>query len=115
MRRAGAAVDEPTIRGRRAQIDLAAGPFAAKAPRCTCSTEYDLLRTLVRNRGRLLTACSAAHGGCGARSTPTTRRYCARMWRTCAARSSRRGARRFIRTDPGVDYRFAAWPAFTTS
>ena len=63
---------------------------------------------LARNRGRLIThrACSPRSG---ARATRTTPRSCAPTSRTCAARSSRsRAAPRYIRTDPGVGYRFAA-------
>ena len=70
-------------------------------------TEFDLLRHLVRNRGRLLTH-RALLARSGARASRTTPRCCACTSPTCGARSSRSPARpRLIRTDPGVGYRFA--------
>ena len=51
-------------------------------------------------------AAAARSGATPTRRTPTP---CACTWRTCAARSSATRVRRaFIRTDPGIGYRFAA-------
>jgi two-component system KDP operon response regulator KdpE len=84
MRRAGAAVDEPTI-----------------------AVEYELLRALVRNRGRLLTHRMLLTEVWGPQYADDTR-----VLRTHVANLRRKiepeGARRYIRTDPGVGYRFAA-------
>ena len=70
-------------------------------------TEFDLLRLLVRNRGRLMTHRDLLLSVWGP-ATARTRRCCARTSRTCGARSSPPAGRSYIRTDPGVGYRFAA-------
>ena len=56
LRRAGAAVDEPTIAVDGLEIDLAARVVRRDGAEVHLTPiEYDLLRTLARNRGRLLT------------------------------------------------------------
>src|ERR687897_990379 len=56
MRRAGAAVDEPAITVDGLEIDLAARIVRREGAEIHLTPiEYDLLRTLARNRGRLLT------------------------------------------------------------
>ena len=70
-------------------------------------TEFELLRVLAQNRGRLMTHRALLVEVWGP-STKTTSRCCASTSPTCAARSSRRDGPRYIRTDPGVGYRFAA-------
>ena len=70
-------------------------------------TEFDLLRALARNRGRLMTyreLLSTVWGPATAR-TPGPARATSP---TCGARSSRPGGPRYVKTDPGVGYRFAA-------
>ena len=71
--------------------------------------EFDLLRALVRNRGRLLTHRALLQRGLGPGVRATTWRRCARTSPGCGARSSPRASGpRYIRTDPGVGYRFDA-------
>jgi two-component system KDP operon response regulator KdpE len=72
-------------------------------------TEFDLLRTLVRNRGRLLThraLLQEVWGQAYADDVPTLRTTVARLRRKIEP--DRDGGPRYIRTDPGVGYRFDA-------
>lgn len=67
--------------------------------------EFDLLRTLVRNRGRLLThraLLQEVWGAAYASDVATLRTNIARLRRKIEPE----GAPRHIRTDPGVGYRF---------
>ena len=70
-------------------------------------TEFDLLRLLVRNRGRLMThrdlLVSVWGAGYG-EDTQVLRAHIANLRRKIEPS----GARKYIRTDPGVGYRFAA-------
>ena len=108
MRRAGAAVDEPTITVDGLEVDLAARAVRREGAEVHLTpTEYELLRTLVRNRGRLLTHRMLLTEVWGPQYADDTR-----VLRTHVANLRRKiepeGARRYIRTDPGVGYRFAA-------
>lgn len=70
-------------------------------------TEFDLLRILARNRGRLMThrdlLLSVWGAGYG-EDTQVLRAHIANLRRKIEPP----GGRRYIRTDPGVGYRFAA-------
>jgi two-component system KDP operon response regulator KdpE len=107
MRRAGASVDEPTIAVDGLEIDLAARAVRREGAEVHLTpTEYELLRTLVRNRGRLLTHRMLLTEVWGPQYADDTR-----VLRTHVANLRRKiepaGAPRYIRTDPGVGYRFA--------
>jgi len=110
LRRASAGPDEPVIRADELEIDLA-GRTVRSAGREVHLTpiEFDVLRALVRNRGRLMThrALIAEVWGPGALAVDDTqalRTHIANLRR----KLERPGDRpRFIRTDPGVGYRFA--------
>ena len=108
MRRAGAAVDEPTIAVDGLEIDLAARAVRREGAEVHLTPiEYELLRTLVRNRGRLLThrmLLTEVWGPQYADDTRVLRTHVANLRRKIEPQ----GARRYIRTDPGVGYRFAA-------
>jgi two-component system KDP operon response regulator KdpE len=108
MRRAGAAVDEPTIAVDGLEIDLAARAVRRDGAEVHLTpTEYELLRTLARNRGRLLThrmLLTEVWGPQYADDTQVLRTHVANLRRKIEPQ----GARRYIRTDPGVGYRFAA-------
>jgi two-component system KDP operon response regulator KdpE len=68
-------------------------------------TEFDLLRALVRNRGRLLThraLLQEVWGPAYGDDVATLRTNIARLRRKIEPE----GAPRHIRTDPGVGYRF---------
>jgi two-component system KDP operon response regulator KdpE len=72
-------------------------------------TEFDLLRALVRNRGRLLTHRALLQEVWGpgyAEDVATLRTNIARLRRKIEPE----GAPRHIRTDPGVGYRFVTEP-----
>ena len=108
MRRAGTAVDEPAIAVEGLEIDLAARAVRREGAEVHLTpTEYELLRTLVRNRGRLLTHRMLLTEVWGPQYADDTR-----VLRTHVANLRRKiepdGAPRYIRTDPGVGYRFAA-------
>ena len=68
-------------------------------------TEFDLLRTLMSNRGRLMTHGTLLTQVWGPH-TPTTSRPFAPTWPTSAARSSPTARQRHIRTEAGIGYRF---------
>jgi two-component system KDP operon response regulator KdpE len=108
MRRAGAAVDEPAITVDGLEVDLAARIVRRDGAEVHLTPiEYDLLRTLVRNRGRLLThrtLLTEVWGPQYAEDTQVLRTHVANLRRKIEPQ----GARRFIRTDPGVGYRFGA-------
>jgi two-component system, OmpR family, KDP operon response regulator KdpE len=108
MRRAGAAVDEPAIAVDGLEIDLAARTVRRDGAEVHLTpTEYELLRTLVSNRGRLLThrmLLTEVWGPQCADDTQVLRTHVANLRRKIEPE----GARRYIRTDPGVGYRFAA-------
>jgi two-component system KDP operon response regulator KdpE len=110
LRRAGRAEEEPSIEADGLEIDLAARVVRRDGePVHLTPIEFDLLRTLVRNRGRLM----------------THRKLLAEVWgpeyvddiqplRTHVARLRAKiepegvAGPRYIVTDPGVGYRFAA-------
>ncbi len=70
-------------------------------------TEFDLLRQLARNRGRLMThreLLAAVWGAGYAEDTAVLRAHIANLRRKIEPG----GGPRYIRTDPGVGYRFSA-------
>ena len=70
--------------------------------------EYDLLRVLARNRGRLIThraLLTEVWGQAWEDDTQTLRAHIANLRRKIEPDPA---TPRFIRTDPGVGYRFAA-------
>ena len=70
--------------------------------------EHDLLRTLVRNRGRLMThraLLTEVWGPQYADATDVLRTHIANLRRKLEPDD---GPPRYIRTDPGVGYRFVA-------
>ena len=109
LRRVGRPMDEPILRIEGLEID-----FSARAVRNNerdvhlTPIEYDLLRVLLRNRGRLMThrALLSEVWGPGYESdTHTLRTHIANLRRKIEG--DKKG-RRYIRTDPGVGYRFSA-------
>ena len=70
-------------------------------------TEFELLRTLVRNRGRLMThraLLSEVWGPAWSEDTATLRTHVANLRRKLEAGDEQR----LIRTDPGIGYRIDA-------
>ncbi|MGH2907124.1 MAG: response regulator transcription factor [Solirubrobacterales bacterium] len=108
LRRAGANQDEPRIEADGLEIDLAARTVTRDGENVHLTPiEYDLLTTLARNRGRLMTTRAlllAVWGSAYEFDTQVLRTHIARL----RAKIEPEGGPRYIRTDPGVGYRFAA-------
>ncbi len=108
MRRAGETNDEPAIAADGLEIDLAARVVRRDGAEVHLTPiEYDLLRTLARNRGRLLThraLLTEVWGPAYADDTQVLRTHIANLRRKIEPEEGPR----YIRTDPGVGYRFAA-------
>jgi two-component system KDP operon response regulator KdpE len=110
LRRAGRGDDEPTIVAGGLEIDLAArvvrrdGELVHLTP-----IEFDLLRTLARNRGRLITHRKLLIDVWGPEyvdDIQPLRTHIARL--RAKIEPDDVGGPRFIVTDPGVGYRFSA-------
>jgi two-component system KDP operon response regulator KdpE len=108
LRRAASNVDEPTIAVDGLQIDLAARTVRRDGEDVHLTpTEYDLLRILARNRGRLMThraLLTAVWGPQYADDTQALRTHIANLRRKIEPG----GELRYIRTDARVGYRFIA-------
>jgi two-component system KDP operon response regulator KdpE len=102
MRRAGESGDEPVIAADGLELDLAARTVRVDGAEVHLTPiEYDLLRMLARNRGRLLThraLLTEVWGPGYADDTAVLRTHVANLRRKIGARH--------VRTDPGVGYRF---------
>jgi two-component system KDP operon response regulator KdpE len=107
LRRAGNAIDEPVISIDGLEIDLAARTVRRDGRDLHLTpTEYELLRVLARNRGRLLTHSALLREVWGPRYAADTQ-----VLRTHIANLRRKiepdAGPRFIRTESGIGYRFA--------
>lgn len=106
LRRAGTSADEPVIEADGLTLDLAARVVKRDGQEVHLTPiEYDLLRTLARNRGRLMTTRALLVEVWGPEyefDTQVLRTHVARL----RAKIEPEGGPRFIRTDPGVGYRF---------
>lgn len=108
LRRAAPESCEPLLRADGLEIDLSAHVVRRDGEEVHLTrTEFDLLRTLTRNRGRLMTHRSLlveVWGPAYADDTATLRTHIANLRRKIEPSGD---AARLIRTDPGVGYRFA--------
>jgi len=108
LRRVASNVDEPTIRVDGLEIDLAARTVRRDGRDVHLTPiEYDLLRLLARNRGRLLThraLLSEVWGPQYADDTQALRTHIANLRRKLEPG----GEPHYIGTDAGVGYRFLA-------
>ncbi len=108
LRRVASNVDEPTIRVDGLEIDLAARRVRRDGQEVHLTPiEYDLLRLLARNRGRLLThrtLLSEVWGPQYADDTQALRTHIANLRRKLEPA----GEPHYIRTDARVGYRFVA-------
>ncbi|HEU4973707.1 MAG TPA: response regulator transcription factor [Baekduia sp.] len=107
-RRARGGAEEPVISADGLEIDLAARVVRRDGtPVHLTPTEFELLRTLARNRGRLMThrmLLTEVWGPQYAEDTQVLRVHVANLRRKIEPP----GAPRYIHTDAGVGYRFAA-------
>jgi two-component system, OmpR family, KDP operon response regulator KdpE len=107
LRRAGPAPGEPVLRAEGLELDLAAHLVRRDGEEVHLTPiEFGLLRALMANRGRLLTHRALlvdVWGQAYADDTATLRTHIANLRRKIEPA----GARRYIRTEPGVGYRFA--------
>ncbi len=108
LRRVPGDEEEPTVEVGGLRVDLASRSVSRDGePIHLTPTEFGLLRTLIRNRGRLMThraLLSEVWGPAYGEDTATLRTHVANLRRKV---EPARGER-LIRTDPGVGYRFAA-------
>jgi two-component system KDP operon response regulator KdpE len=110
LRRAAPRDDtEPVVTADGLELDLMAHQVSRDGqPIHLTPIEFDLLRTLMRNRGRLMThrlLLTKVWGPAYAGDTQTLRVHVANLRRKIEPDP---GAPRYITTDPGVGYRFTA-------
>ncbi len=107
LRRATPEPGEPVLRAEGLELDLAAHTVRLEGEEIHLTPiEFGLLTALMTNRGRLLTHRALlveVWGQAYAEDTATLRTHIANLRRKIEPG----GTRRFIRTDPGVGYRFA--------
>jgi two-component system, OmpR family, KDP operon response regulator KdpE len=107
LRRAGDAPEDPAIDVDGLHVDLAARVVRRDGEEVHLTPiEFELLRTLVRHRGRLMTHRALlveVWGPQYADDTQVLRAHVANLRRKIEPA----GDRRYIRTEPGVGYRFA--------
>jgi two-component system KDP operon response regulator KdpE len=108
LRRAAGGAEEPVVRVDGLEIDLAGHSVHRAGEEIHLTPiEFDLLRVLVRNRGRLMThrmLLSEVWGPQYVDDTQALRSHIANLRRKLEPAGERP---RYIRTDPGVGYRFA--------
>jgi two-component system, OmpR family, KDP operon response regulator KdpE len=108
LRRAGPA-EEPSMSIDGLEVDLARHRVTRQGEEIHLTpTEFDLLRVLARNRGRLMTHRALLRevwGHAYEEDTHTLRVHIANLRRKIEPDPA---APRYIRTDPGIGYRFAA-------
>jgi two-component system, OmpR family, KDP operon response regulator KdpE len=109
LRRAGRAADEPVITVDGIELDLAARVVRRDGEEIHLTPiEYDLLRVLARNRGRLIThraLLTEVWGPAYVDDIRTLRTHIANLRQKIEPPGE--DGPRYIRTDPGVGYRFA--------
>jgi two-component system KDP operon response regulator KdpE len=108
LRRAAPA-EEPSLSINGLEVDLAAHRVIRQGEEIHLTPkEFDLLRVLARNRGRLMThraLLGEVWGHAYEEDTHTLRVHIANLRRKIEPDP---GAPRYIRTDPGIGYRFAS-------
>jgi two-component system KDP operon response regulator KdpE len=108
LRRAEVPDDEPTVELDGLEVDLAARRVRREGEEVHLTPiEFDLLRMLVRNRGRLLThraLLGEVWGPAYVGDTQTLRTHIANLRRKIEPADA---SPRYIRTESGVGYRFA--------
>jgi two-component system, OmpR family, KDP operon response regulator KdpE len=112
LRRTGPEQEDPVVTTGELTVDLAARVVTLRGQEVHLTPiEFDLLRLLVRNRGRLMThrdLLVAVWGNGYADDTQVLRAHIANLRRKIEPDAGGTTGHRYIRTDPGVGYRFAA-------
>ncbi len=109
LRRTHESAQEPSIEIDGLRIDLAARTVMRDGERVHLTPiEFELLRVLVRNRGRLLTHRMLMTEVWGPQYVDDTQALRTHIARLRAKIESRAGAPRHIITEPGIGYRLAA-------
>ena len=109
LRRAGRGEEEPSIRAGELEIDIAARAVRRGGePVHLTPIEFDLLRVLARNRGRLMTHRSLLVEVWGPEYVDDVQPLRTHIARLRAKIESEEPVSRYIVTEPGVGYRFAA-------
>lgn len=107
MRRAPGGTEDPVVELDGLRVDLAAHAVSRDGEEIHLTpTEFELLRTLLRNRGRLMThraLLTEVWGPAYSEDTATLRTHVANLRRKIEPPDGER----LIRTDPGVGYRIA--------
>jgi two-component system KDP operon response regulator KdpE len=108
LRRAGDAPEDSVLHADGLELDLAAHTLRRDGDDVHLTPiEFSLLKTLMQHRGRLLTSRSllvTVWGPQYAEDTRTLRTHLSNLRR----KIDPDGTRRYLHTDPGVGYRFAA-------
>jgi two-component system KDP operon response regulator KdpE len=108
LRRAAREEDEPAIRVDGLEIDLAARLVRRDSEQIHLTPiEFDLLRTLVNNRGRLMTHRALLKEVWGPQYVEDIQPLRTHIARLRAKLEPEGGAPRYILTEPGVGYRFS--------
>jgi two-component system, OmpR family, KDP operon response regulator KdpE len=109
LRRAGDRSGDPVLRADGLELDVAAHTLHRDGAEIHLTPiEFELLKVLLRERGRLLThraLLAEVWGPAWADDTPTLRTHIANLRRKIERADP---PRRYIHTDPGVGYRFAS-------
>lgn len=109
LRRAGRGEDEPSIHAGQLELDLAARTVRlASQPVHLTPIEFDLLRCLARNRGRLMTHRALLTEVWGPEYVDDVQPLRTHIARLRAKIEPDGSLTRYIVTEPGVGYRFAA-------
>jgi two-component system, OmpR family, KDP operon response regulator KdpE len=112
LRRADRTADEPAIVVDGLELDFARRVVRRDREEVHLTPiEYDLLRVLARNRGRLMThraLLTEVWGPAYGEDIRTLRTHIANLRQKIEPRDGAQAGNRYIRTDPGVGYRFAA-------
>jgi two-component system KDP operon response regulator KdpE len=108
LRRVAGEPEEPRLVVDGLDVDLAAHTVVARGePVHLTPTEFELLRTLIANRGRLMTHATLLRevwGPAYEDDTPLLRAHVANLRRKIEPEPSEP---RYVTTDPGIGYRFA--------
>ena len=110
LRRAGAEADQPLLRAGGLELDIASHAVRLDGGEVHLTpTEFNLLKALMSNRGRLMTHAALltqVWGPAYAEDVATLRTHIANLRRKVEPG----GAGRHIRTEAGIGYRFIAEP-----